>query len=378
MTRFENKDSMRIDTGAPNSIESTIRVSGLQTLKEVTISLDIKHTYTADLNIALISPNGVGVVLVAGRGRNGNDFNDTHFDDRASVAIADALPPFQGTYRPEGKLSTLKGVQANGIWTLSVVDDAYRDGGSLKGWSLSITDEKPRYAITVDFVGGLSASQMVIFSNAAQRWSEVITSDLSLTIQAKGTYIDGVGRTLGQAGPKTLKPGTRLPNTGIMEFDTADLAQMEINGSLYNVILHEMAHVIGVGTLWQHHGLLEKAGSDNPLFIGAKAMHEYGILLDQPPTKVPVANTGGVGTADGHWRELTFGNELLSGYLNAGLLPLSRLTIAMLEDMGYAVNYEAADPYVLPSLRVAMSILAENTRKNVPYVSVSRPICEGL
>lgn len=376
MTRFENKDSMRIDTGAPNSIESTIRVSGLQTIKDVTISLDIKHTYTADLNIALISPNGVGVVLVAARGRNGNDFNDTHFDDQASTAIADALPPFQGTYRPEGQLSTLKGVQANGIWTLSIVDDAYRDGGFLKGWSLSITDEKPRYALTIDFVGGLSASQMAVFSNAAQRWSEVITSDLSLTIQAKGTYIDGAGRTLGQAGPMTVKPETLFPNTGIMEFDTADLARMEINGSLYNVILHEMAHVIGVGTLWQHHGLLEKAGTDNPLFTGAKAMHEYGVLLGQPPTKIPVANTGGAGTADGHWRELTFGNELLSGYLNTGVLPLSRLTIAMLEDMGYEVNYDAADPYVLPSLRVAMAALAENTRNGVPYVN--RPICEGI
>jgi subtilisin-like proprotein convertase family protein len=171
MTTFENNDTLRIDTGAPNTIESTITVSGLKTIKDVTVSIDIKHTYTADLNIALISPNGVGVVLVAARGRNSNDFKEEHFDDNASTAISDAYAPFNGTYRPEGKLSTFKGVQANGVWTLSVVDNAYRDGGTLNGWSLSIADEKPRYTIAVDFFGGLSASQMAVFSNAAQRWS---------------------------------------------------------------------------------------------------------------------------------------------------------------------------------------------------------------
>jgi len=48
----------------------------------------------------------------------------------------------------------------------------------------------------------------------------------------------------------------------------------------------------------------------------------------------------------------------------------------MLEDMGYAVNYAAADPYVLPSSRIAMAMMVQNTRNNVPYTR--RPTCEGL
>ena len=35
-----------------------------------------------------------------------------------------------------------------------------------------------------------------------------------------------------------------------MSFDTADLAQMAADGTLVDVITHEMGHVIGIGTIW--------------------------------------------------------------------------------------------------------------------------------
>jgi hypothetical protein len=63
---------------------------------------------------------------------------------------------------------------------------------------------------------------------------------------------------------------------------------------------------------------------------------------------VPVENTGGLGTRNGHWRETTFGNELMTGFLNSGKNPLSRLTIASLRDLGYIVNLSVADPYKRP------------------------------
>ena len=65
--------------------------------------------------------------------------------------------------------------------------------------------------------------------------------------------------------------------------------------------------------------------------------------------EVPVANTGGEGTRDGHWREATFGNELMTGLLNTGNNPLSRLSIASVQDLGYEVNLDAADVFSLPS-----------------------------
>ena len=39
-----------------------------------------------------------------------------------------------------------------------------------------------------------------------------------------------------------------------MSFDTDDLSRMEQDGSLIDVIIHEMGHVLGIGTLWELTG----------------------------------------------------------------------------------------------------------------------------
>ncbi|HUL03118.1 MAG TPA: hypothetical protein VLV16_07825, partial [Gemmatimonadales bacterium] len=69
--------------------------------------------------------------------------------------------------------------------------------------------------------------------------------------------------------------------------------------------------------------------------------------------EVPVENCGtaspmdcGAGTVNSHWREPTFGPELMTGYLNGGITnPLSRMTAAAMGDIGYGVNYAGADAY---------------------------------
>lgn len=170
-------------------------------------------------------------------------------------------------------------------------------------------------------------------------------------IDAEGTAIDGPGAVLGQAGPLDLRPGSFIPATGVMSFDTADLARMESDGSLVNVILHEMGHVLGFGTIFDRVGLIAGAGGPDPQFTGANALREYAALLGTAtrPRSVPLANVGGPGTRDGHWREDTFANELMTGILDEGVNPVSRLTIAAFEDLGYTVDYERADAYRLPS-----------------------------
>src|SRR5678815_742544 len=123
---------------------------------------------------------------------------------------------------------------------------------------------KSAYKIEVRFVGGLTATQKNAFKTAAKRWSKVIVGDLpsvtvsgevidDLLIMAQGVPIDGKGRILGQAGPTHLRPVSAgasafLPAKGLMSFDTADLAAMQADGTLVDVIAHEMGHVIGIGT----------------------------------------------------------------------------------------------------------------------------------
>jgi hypothetical protein len=224
------------------------------------------------------------------------------------------------------------------------------------------------YKIEVRFLGGLTTTQKNAFKKAADRWSRVIVGDLpsvlvggevidDLLIEAQGVAIDGVGRILGQAGPTNLRPVTAgasalLPAKGIMSFDTADLASMEIDGTLVDVITHEMGHVIGIGTIWEDKGPLAGAGTNNPRFTGKNAKRAYGKLRGSGPTAVPVENTGGAGTRDGHWRESVFKNELMSGFIAESGNPLSRLTVASLKDLGYRVKLSAAEPYSLPDLQV--------------------------
>jgi hypothetical protein len=225
---------------------------------------------------------------------------------------------------------------------------------------------KSPFTITVQFVGGLNARQKDAFKTAANRWSKVIVGDLppvvidgkqidDVLVVAEGADIDGEGQILGQAGPTHLRPANApkaalLPARGEMTFDSADLAKMETDGTLDDVITHEMGHVLGIGSIWNLKKLLKGASGSNPTFIGPQAMKEYGTLRGLGPTPVPVENTGGPGTRNSHWRETVFRNELMSGFIAAKGNPLSRVTVASLEDLGYVVDLEAAEPYSLPNL----------------------------
>lgn len=216
------------------------------------------------------------------------------------------------------------------------------------------------YQIVVRFTdSSLSPSQQAIFSEAAARWSEIIIGDLpdvntsigrvdDVVIDATAPYIDGSGGILGSAGPREVRSGSYLPAYGVMRFDSADVNRMEELGTLLSVILHEMGHVIGIGTIWSYKGLLSGGGTSDPVFTGSNARAAYGDLLGTGPTNVPVENTGGSGTRDSHWREVTFANELMTGFLSGSTNPISSVTVASLADLGYVVNPAAADPYTLP------------------------------
>lgn len=217
------------------------------------------------------------------------------------------------------------------------------------------------FDIQIRFLGGLSSCQRAAFRAAADRWSRMIVENLppvmvdgeqidDVLVLARGRFIDGPGGILGQAGPTHLRPGSLLPAKGIMSFDTADLQSMENAGTLRDVICHEMGHVIGIGTIWRQKRLLRGAGTNDPIFTGATASREYGALRGQKRRlPVPVANTGGPGTRDAHWREIVFGSELMSGFISSRGNPLSRVTVGSLQDLGYVVDLDAAEPFALPT-----------------------------
>ena len=178
-----------------------------------------------------------------------------------------------------------------------------------------------------------------------------------LVIFATIEPIDGPGRVLGSAGPCYIRSGNNLPVVGRMRFDVADLENLITNGSLRDVIMHEMLHVIGIGTIWSTQNLLTGVGS-TPRFIGSLATDACltqhagdGICTSGVPVEDCVGIAGcGAGTINSHWKEPTFRNELMTGYLNAGINPFSIMTIQSLADLGYTVDATQGDEYsLLPS-----------------------------
>src|SRR4029079_2535983 len=129
------------------------------------------------------------------------------------------------------------------------------------------------------------------------------------------------------------------------------------NGTLTDIIQHEMLHSVGIGTLWDLYGLLQDAGTPSTRFTGTLGIAACIQMGGAPicPESVPVENIGGPGTADGHWRESVFATELMTGFVTSptpgftGILnPFSVMSIQSLGDLGYVTNPNAADPFVIP------------------------------
>ncbi len=244
------------------------------------------------------------------------------------------------------------------------------------------------YDIVIRPIGSIDPAQLAVFETAAQRWERTITADVpdvpvsgftgcteqappvslidDLVIDVQIVYIDGAGGVLGQAGPCATSTADGLPRAGTMRFDSADVARWMNDGGFQNVVLHEMAHVLGYGTKWgaqanpPRAALLAGSGGSDPRFIGLRAVAEWQALSGES-TAVPVEADYGGGTAYAHWDDETFGTELLTGMIGLGASPLSRLSIASLGDLGYQVDLSQADPYTLPSALIGPALRAFGT-----------------
>jgi hypothetical protein len=113
---FINQTPVSISSGPANTISSEIHVPGLAaaTIEEIEVTIDISHTWTADLIVRPIGPEGTEVVLARQRGGSRDDFRRTIFRANAATPIADGRAPFRGTFRPEEDLSAFHEKAASG------------------------------------------------------------------------------------------------------------------------------------------------------------------------------------------------------------------------------------------------------------------------
>ncbi|MBX2813268.1 MAG: hypothetical protein KTR25_15745 [Myxococcales bacterium] len=225
-----------------------------------------------------------------------------------------------------------------------------------------------------------------------------IVDDITITVELR--TFDGRGGTLGQAGPVCIRIDNgidpRIPVTGRMEFDIADLQMLQESGMLNITILHEMGHALGIGTLWRRSGLLvnpscsednsecDTSGTTDVRYIGQSGLDAW-VDLGGDINGIPVENRQGPGSSDGHWREFLIdtgpSNELLDGPLALELMSpllsrenaLSVITLNSLIDLGYQVaDRSAADP-----LTVIGSPLSLSNGEPTPILHMTNDILDG-
>lgn len=355
-------------------------------------------TFTASAVLAGSSPS---VIVNNGNGQHGLAGAPLNFPpsvlvrDGAGTPIAGKAVTFAvsgggGVVSGGSAVTDANGIATVGSWTVTtganaltatVVDTASVVGNPV---TFTATGDTQAYHIDVRFITAMTPTQQAAFTNAAAKWESIIFGDVpdiqvtiapnacltgqpgmneivdDVVIFAAIDSIDGLGKILGRAGPCFVRSFKNFPVVGVMEFDSADVANLIAGGSFGLVIQHEMGHVLGYGTIWQADGLLANpSGCDttqDPHFTGSQALAAFdriGGINYVASAKVPVENHGGAGTCDGHWRESVFKNELMTGFLNIGSNPLSLETVASMGDLGYLVTYTAADPYFLSLMLLA-------------------------
>jgi flagellin-like hook-associated protein FlgL len=211
------------------------------------------------------------------------------------------------------------------------------------------------YKIKIEFEANASGTELTakhkaLIERAARRIEAMITGDISgglaidntITAKLKDSS-DGVGGNLASAGANTVYSGVQAA-TGTITIDEADLDTMYEGGYAYSTYLHEVMHVVGFNS--------NHSNFSGTTYNGANAIAQYNEIMGTSVAQLYLEDDGGAGTALSHWEEDEtngtvegFDNEIMTGYSEGGGVaePLSKVTVGVMEDAGYEVDYGSAD-----------------------------------
>jgi uncharacterized repeat protein (TIGR01451 family) len=214
---------------------STITLGGLSgVISNITVTFsNFTHSYPDDVDALLVSPSGIAVVLMsdAGAGFPVAGLNLV-FDDAAAAVIPDVYQLTNGTYRPADHsasvgdffpapapaapystaLGALHGTDANGVWSLYIVDDVARDAGGIGGWSLNVTTVgpvgSPAPALAQAGMAEPGGMAFLLKGQAGETYVIEVSPDLSNWTPLSTNTLSG--STLAVQDPQAPPPGRRF------------------------------------------------------------------------------------------------------------------------------------------------------------------------
>ncbi|MDE2807295.1 MAG: T9SS type A sorting domain-containing protein [Gemmatimonadota bacterium] len=256
-----------------------------------------------------------------------------------------------------------------------------------------VSSGKDPFNIELVFLGDFSDKYKDLMQQAARRWETIITEglpdvnfsanphsytgftgetivvndmvdDLRISVERDELYSPDGGGVVGMGGPSYTRSGNPigLPALGMVVIDTSFgdgnvfKSDRLLEHIRRDVMIHEIAHVLGFGSLWAASGLLHESSRD-AYFNGELAIKAFNAAGGEnySGNKVPISFLGGSCFMDGHWDpyafrglDREFGTEAMEPTLERGQA-LSAITIQSLADLGYVVDVSRADPYRLPA-----------------------------
>lgn len=287
---------------------------------------------------------------------------------------------------PLSSLTNLKELDLR--WNLlndSSIDD-YIPALATRGVTVLFTPfREGDFDIELVFVGTFTEDQKNVLRLVARRWESIITEDLPDYVLTQGwsggcgdqsyqisagnriddlriyvaTFDGSNTSVVGRGAPRLLREETRLPVVGCMAFDLK-AAYLPITG------LHEIAHVLGFGTIWDDLGFYQNPPDGDEHFNGPLATTAFDDAggRNYPGAKVPLADPA-------HWSGDVFGQGELMLPWGGGAL--SAITAQSLADLGYGVDVSQADPYTLPGATTGAKIAIAPPRDQGFGVNGSRP-----
>lgn len=137
-TDFSNAS---IGTSANSEGFVPINVTGGHTIGDITVSLDITHTYVQDLIITLEGPSSIGspIVILFNEPCGDNDDILCSVNDAGSnITCSSSSPSISGTVKPFQSLSSISNLIADGTWIIRAFDSWNGDGGVINAASINV------------------------------------------------------------------------------------------------------------------------------------------------------------------------------------------------------------------------------------------------